>query len=597
LSYCYKVRNSYDPNFKEVYPANFQNNYNDYFLYTIHFQNTGSYQAFNIKVIDTLDSKFDLNTFEVVNFSHPNQYNLYKNTLIVKFNDIFLSDSTSNEKESHGFIQFKIKPKYPLSQKDFIDNTSYIYFDYNQPVKTNVTRVSIEKNRQIFGSALIDNNKNCKIDSTDFKLKNIQVSLYDSSNRLIQTTSTNNQGEYFFHIDTFGSFSVKVDTLNLPWKYICSSNSTLNINDSTSFINNYFYFDCKDQVDLGVFSVKQIGDVLAGKTHTLKIIAGDSHFFNSLDCSKSVIGNLQVKIDDNITYKGVPHGAISPSVSGNILTYDGLDFSKIDIYKDFEILLELVSNTNTKNCVEVTISSGLNDLNSSNNSMQFCYQLTNNNSLNVSKEVYPSECIDNYDDFIYYSINFKNTLPYLINKVLIVDSLDDRFDMQSLKIINSSHPYRFSLKSNVLNVTLDNLNLDKDDSTNNVGFVQFKIKLSKPLQLNNYIENKANVFLDRTLHPTNNVVTKVLRNEVGIEENELNFKIYPNPTENFIEVVCESFNINKIKIISMNGQEWELKNEGTSNKLIIDLSLFDSGIYLMKIETDSGINTFKISKL
>lgn len=597
LSYCYYVRNSHDPNFKEVYPANFQNNYNDYFLYTIHFQNTGSNQAFNVKLIDTLDSKFDLNTFEVVNFSHPNQYHIYNNTLIVKFNDIFLSDSTSNEKESHGFIQFKIKPKFPLSKTDNIDNTSYIYFDYNSPVKTNVTRVSIEKNSQIYGAALIDKNQNCKIDSTDIKLKNIKVNLFDSLNQLVQTTSTNNQGDYFFKITTSGRYSLKIDTLNLPLKYICSSNSLLDFNESTNFINNNFYFECKEQIDFGIFSVKQIGDVLPGKNHLLKIAAGDNHFYNGIGCSKSVFGKLIVKIDDNVKYKGVPIGAITPIVSGNIISYEGLDFSKIDCYKDFEILLELDSNSKTKNCVEVSISSDLNEVNLANNSMQYCYDLTNN-SLNASKEVHPSECADNYDDFIYYSINFKNTLPYIVQNVSIVDYLDDRFDIQSLKIINSSHPYTYSLKSNVLNVNLDHLNLDKNDSTNNSGFVQFKIKLTKPLQLNNFISNKAIVNFDQNAYQTNSVRTSVITKTNALYEISDDFKIFPNPTENIVEISCSSSKIKNVNLVTLEGQIIQIKNlNGTNNHFKLDLTSFDSGIYFVEVETELSKKRFKISKL
>ena len=137
--YCYSVINSHDPNLKEVYPANFKPGYDGYLTYTVHFQNTGSAQAFNIRLVDTLDAKLDLKTFEVLNYSHANTVSLTGNVMRVKYPNIMLSDSTTYEKASHGFIQYRIKPLAPISEEHQIKNTAYIYFDYNEAVVTNTT--------------------------------------------------------------------------------------------------------------------------------------------------------------------------------------------------------------------------------------------------------------------------------------------------------------------------------------------------------------------------------------------------------------------------------------------------------------------------
>ena len=137
--YCYSVINSHDPNLKEVYPANFKPGYDGYLTYTVHFQNTGSAQAFNIRLVDTLDAKLDLKTFEVLNYSHANTVSLTGNVMRVKYPNIMLSDSTTNEKASHGFIQYRIKPLAPISEEQQIKNTAYIYFDYNDAIVTNTT--------------------------------------------------------------------------------------------------------------------------------------------------------------------------------------------------------------------------------------------------------------------------------------------------------------------------------------------------------------------------------------------------------------------------------------------------------------------------
>jgi uncharacterized repeat protein (TIGR01451 family) len=137
--FCYNVVNSYDPNMKEVYPVNVLPGYEDWFTYTIHFQNTGNAPAFNIRLRDTLDTQLDLNTFEVLGYSHPANVTVSGNILTVRFNNIMLPDSTSDYEGSMGYFQYRIKPLPNLPNGSQINNTAYIYFDYNAPIITNTT--------------------------------------------------------------------------------------------------------------------------------------------------------------------------------------------------------------------------------------------------------------------------------------------------------------------------------------------------------------------------------------------------------------------------------------------------------------------------
>jgi uncharacterized repeat protein (TIGR01451 family) len=137
--FCYNVVNSYDPNMKEVYPVNVLPGYDDWFTYTIHFQNTGNAPAFNIRLRDTLDTQLDLNTFEVLGYSHPANVGVSGNILTVRFNNIMLPDSTSDYEGSMGYFQYRLKPLPNLPNGSQIRNTAYIYFDYNAPIVTNTT--------------------------------------------------------------------------------------------------------------------------------------------------------------------------------------------------------------------------------------------------------------------------------------------------------------------------------------------------------------------------------------------------------------------------------------------------------------------------
>lgn len=141
------VRNSYDPNDKSVVPLN-DIFYSDLELntnleYTIRFQNTGTANAFDIKIIDTLDNNLDMNTIKTVVTSHGYILHLNENIATWTFDNIYLPDSNSNEAESHGFIKYRIKPKTTLKVGDEIRNTANIYFDFNPAVVTNTTVTKI----------------------------------------------------------------------------------------------------------------------------------------------------------------------------------------------------------------------------------------------------------------------------------------------------------------------------------------------------------------------------------------------------------------------------------------------------------------------
>lgn len=144
------VGNSYDPNNKEVSPKG--TGVNGYIPantpeldYIVNFQNTGTAPAINIFILDTLDVDVDITTLKIISSSHPMTVLLLPgNVLKFNFSNIFLSDSTSNEAESHGYVRYSIAPVSGLSPGDQITNTAYIYFDFNSPIVTNTAINTIE---------------------------------------------------------------------------------------------------------------------------------------------------------------------------------------------------------------------------------------------------------------------------------------------------------------------------------------------------------------------------------------------------------------------------------------------------------------------
>jgi uncharacterized repeat protein (TIGR01451 family) len=139
------VIGSYDPNDKSVSPEGYGTEGNitladTELTYMIRFQNTGTAEAINIHVDDTLSAKLDISSLQVIATSHPYEIDVIDgNVLRFKFDNIWLPDSNANEPASHGWILYKINQNAANVLGDEIMNTAYIYFDFNEAVVTNTT--------------------------------------------------------------------------------------------------------------------------------------------------------------------------------------------------------------------------------------------------------------------------------------------------------------------------------------------------------------------------------------------------------------------------------------------------------------------------
>ncbi len=138
---CMILGNSYDPNDKSVSHQPIINpGVQDELTYVVRFQNTGTAPAQDIFIIDSLSTNLDWTTLKVISTSHNMQLISLGNG-VMKFNfpGIWLPDSTANEPLSHGDVVFSIKEKATNTVGSEIENTAYIYFDWNPAIITNTT--------------------------------------------------------------------------------------------------------------------------------------------------------------------------------------------------------------------------------------------------------------------------------------------------------------------------------------------------------------------------------------------------------------------------------------------------------------------------
>ncbi len=106
--------------------------------YKIRFQNVGNAAVDQVRVESELPEGLDMNSLELGAVSHPYKFSLREDRKMVwDFEFITLPDSASSMAESQGFIIFKVKSDTDLPDQFKIENNADIYFDFNDPIRTN----------------------------------------------------------------------------------------------------------------------------------------------------------------------------------------------------------------------------------------------------------------------------------------------------------------------------------------------------------------------------------------------------------------------------------------------------------------------------
>jgi hypothetical protein len=189
--------------------------------YIIYFQNTGNDTAFNVNILNPIDtSRLQLSTLEFVASSHPMnmQWLPWERNMEFKFDNILLPDSNVDEPNSHGFVRYKIKPKTTLTTADTVKNTAYIYFDFNAPVQTNTALTRIVLPTSVNNYSANENgfsvfpNPSSGSFTVKCKMPNAECRIVDLAGRAVFSQKLNNRSTIINHQFSPGIYFVELRT-------------------------------------------------------------------------------------------------------------------------------------------------------------------------------------------------------------------------------------------------------------------------------------------------------------------------------------------------------------------------------------------------
>ncbi len=174
---------------------------------------------------------------------------------------------------------------------------------------------------------------------------------------------------------------------------------------------------------------------------------------------------------------------------------------------------------------------------------------------------------------IFYNIRFQNTGNDTAFNIVIIDTLDNLLQKNTLKVINTSHPCKITVKDNVvyfefINILLPDSNVNELKSH---GFVSFRLRPVNTVTLNTSIPNKAAIYFDYNSPViTNTAITRILEPVVVI------------PPLNLLSFNVLQQTITTAKVL------WTTSNEISVKDFLIEMSSDGTNFTVIGLEDPKG---------
>jgi hypothetical protein len=457
-----------------------------------------------------------------------------------------------------------------------------------------------------YGKVYLDKNSNCQYNTNDVKLGGVPIRL-DSAGIFLQAMQTMVNGFYSFETD-FGSYSSTIQ--NNYFTNVCpiggvNNFSITNVDSVAEDMD--FAVHCPSNYDLAVKSISFTEMLWPGQIIPLNIIAGEAATFYNISCFNQG-GIVEVVINGSAHYNSSAPGAIIPTtIQGDTLTWNVADFSAINPFTAFNILVSVDSNAVFGNdvCVVVNISPSI-DKDPTNNSLTQCFEIFNSYDPNA-KTVSPTGNFDTLTTkWMHYTIYFQNTGNAPAKNIYILDTLDQDLNFTTFEVLSQSHNVITQiLPGHIIKFSFPNINLPDSNSNEPLshGFVSYKIKLVDNISYGTTIQNTAYIYFDQ--NPA--IITNTTINQcviAGFNNPAVttpSIIISPNPAKETVTIGCEikSKGTVSISLLNVLGEKLfhqEYYPSDFTFKTNLNLSSFANGIYFLELIIDDNRIIKKIIK-
>ncbi len=198
---------------------------------------------------------------------------------------------------------------------------------------------------------------------------------------------------------------------------------------------------------------------------------------------------------------------------------------------------------------------------------------------------------------LHYTIEFENTGNYPAENIVVVETIDPKkFDINSIQILNTSHPMKLRVEGNKVEYYFQNIDLGEHKHGN----ILLKLQGNESLQAGDEIYKQANIYFDYNAPVATNNEKSIYKDKLiqslGVQGISIDESIvaFPNPSNGIFNLKANT-QITHIEVYDLNGRILQniFVNDFTQN---LDLSSQDTGVYLLKVTTSTGANVLEIKK-
>jgi uncharacterized repeat protein (TIGR01451 family) len=205
------------------------------------------------------------------------------------------------------------------------------------------------------------------------------------------------------------------------------------------------------------------------------------------------------------------------------------------------------------------------------------------------------------DQVLTYTIRFENMGTWAATYVFIDNQISENLDLNSFTMLSTSHPATYSLNPDgLLEIAYINIDLPpaEVDSIGAHGYFKYSIKPKPDINPGDRILNIAGIVFDfEAPIITNTTLHTIYRTADQIEPPH----IYPNPFNPVTQIQFDVLRRSRVlvQVYDITGRliETLVNGEQTAGTHIVswNASRYASGMYLVRMQTDTGVATRKIT--
>lgn len=432
-------------------------------------------------------------------------------------------------------------------------------------------------------------------DATDAKQPNVKVGINDGT--IQSETFTNTNGKYTYFTDS-GNFNITPHLENPTLFTISPVNALLSFADKNNNVatQDFCITAAGSQSDVEIV-IAPIAPAKPGFMAWYQITIKNKG-------NQAVSGNLEFTYNKDLLHYGI--ATLAPAVqTPGVLGWNYtnlLPFASKSFYVGLNVNTPVqVPPANLGDILNftATVNPIAGDFNPADNVFNYNQVIIgsfdpNNIICLEGQSVSPSTI----GDYLHYIVNFENTGTAEAENVVVKIAIDQtKYDINSLQLIDSSHPSQTTIHGNVAEFTFAKINLKvaKDPPVGGHGNVLFKIKTASDLVTGDHVDKEAEIYFDYNA-PIETEKAETIFKSLGVKDHEIDKSVglYPNPTNGNVNINC-STSIRQIELFDVQGRILQTKIED-NNTAQLDLSHKANGLYFIRITTEAGVKVEKVVK-